>query len=356
MCLALYKPAGVEVNWDALETGMKYNSDGAGFAVAVDGQLIIEKGFFRWDDFRKAFEPFSEHASVVHFRLATHGDKNKANCHPFSLADFGGDNLPVAVIHNGIFFDAPSDQKQWSDTWHVCRDVLHPLWQMHPKIFGTDAMVTMGDKFVGSANKLVFLAADGTATIWGEANGHWKDGAWYSNHSYECSSYADPRYRGKRSATTGYLGYSSYTDDEDYWHGDGRKSAKESAKTFTDKELEDFAKGTFDDDEPILDLSLIAGDREQAAISELRECGCTDVEIEEIFLEDGIDGLIEELADTYSLDSTQIEHWLDSLVLHGGADENRPYPTDSFTKEEDEFDGQEVAVAFNPETEAYEPV
>lgn len=343
MCLALYKPAGIATDWNALETGMTYNSDGAGFAVAVDGQLIIEKGFFRWEDFRAAFEPFCQHAAIVHFRLATHGDKNRANCHPFALADFGGDGMPVAVIHNGIFYDAPSDQKQWSDTWHTCRDVLHPLWQMSPKIFGTDAMVSLGDKFVGTSNKLVFLAADGTATIWGESNGHWKDGAWYSNHSYECSSYADPRYRGYKRSTpkTSY----GYEDEDNYWNSSGSKSAKASAAAFTQEELEEFAVGNIadDDDEPILDLSKIGSEREQIAIHELREVGCSDVEIEEIFLEEGLDGMVEELADSYDLSIDEVEGWLDSLMLHN----NDGYPSE-------DYDDREVALVFNQETETYE--
>jgi hypothetical protein len=342
MCLALYKPAGIEVNWAALETGMLYNSDGAGFAVAVDGQLIIEKGFFKWEDFKKAFEPFAEHSAIVHFRLATHGAKNQANCHPFALADFGGDNMPVAVIHNGIFSDASSDQKQWSDTWHVCRDVLHPLWKRDAKIFGEDAMVTLGDRFVGSSNKLVFLAADGTATLWGESNGHWSDGIWYSNHSYECSSYADPRYRGSRR----YAGYHSYMDDDDYWTASGSKSAKASAAVMDGKKLDEFAYGKLpadeeeDNDDPILDLDRCGGPKEQSAFKELRDCGYTEVELEEIFLDDGIEGLIEELATMYSMDTNSVSMWLDSQALHSPKDD----------------DVEEYSVALNNATGMYEPV
>lgn len=322
MCLALYKPADKTPDWEALENAMTYNPDGAGFAVAVDGQLIVEKGFFKWEDFRKAFEPFCEHAAIVHFRLATHGAKNQANCHPFALADFGGPegHKPVAVIHNGIFYDAKNDQKQWSDTWHVCRDILHPLWLEDADSFEKDHILLLGDKFVGSSNKLVFLAADGKATIWGESNGHWADGVWYSNHSYQCQSFADPRYRGYKGSTSGYKSYGwEYDDADGYYTSYGSKSAKASAaameKQYTQKELEDFAVGTFADDEAILDLDSIEGDREQVAIHELRTCGYTDVEIEAIYLDDGLDGLTDELASVYQLSSDDVTCWLGQEIL-----------------------------------------
>lgn len=213
MCLAIYKPATTTPDWDGLQTAMLANADGAGFAIAKDGQLIIEKGFFRYEDFRAAFEPFAACPAVIHFRIATHGTTNQANCHPFALADFGGDGTPVAVIHNGIFSSASADKKQWSDTWHVCRDTLHPLWLAGDWLFANPGVRKLGDLFVGYGNKLVFLNAKGEFTIWGESNGHWaKDGHWYSNHSYQqYGAYcADPRnrsYGGWSSAC------SSYDDD-----------------------------------------------------------------------------------------------------------------------------------------------
>ena len=71
MCLALFKPAGIKPEWDKLQNAMCANSDGAGFAVAVKGQLIVEKGFFKFEDLKKAMKPFMLHPMLVHFRLAT---------------------------------------------------------------------------------------------------------------------------------------------------------------------------------------------------------------------------------------------------------------------------------------------
>jgi len=275
MCLALYKPANIKPDWAALEEGMCHNSDGAGFAVAVDGQLIVEKGFFKFADFKKAFEPFGDHAAIVHFRLATHGGKNQQNCHPFALADFGNEagHMPVAVIHNGIFASAKNDKKEWSDTWHVCRDVLHPLWSGSEKSLISNEMIPLGDSFVGSSNKLVFLYADGSFGIWGEKNGHWSDGVWYSNYSY-CSygaRYADPRSR--------YV----YDDGDDYWSG--RKNY-----AIPSKKSAGF--------EPIVDYAVEATAVELALIDELRDCGFGEDEIEKMYLHRS---MAEELANVYQL-------------------------------------------------------
>lgn len=275
MCLALYKPANIKPDWTALEEGMCHNSDGAGFAVAVDGQLIVEKGFFKFADFKKAFEPFGDHAAIVHFRLATHGGKNQQNCHPFALADFGNeaDHMPVAVIHNGIFSQAANDQKQWSDTWHICRDVLHPLWSKDEKSLVSSAVIPLGDSFVGSSNKLVFLYADGTVGIWGEKNGHWSEGVWYSNYSY-CSygaRYADPRNK---------YAY-GYDDDDSYWN-DTKYAAGKKSPAF----------------EPLIDYAVEATAVELALIEELRDLGYAEDEIERLYIRRG---MAEEVASVYQL-------------------------------------------------------
>lgn len=291
MCLALYKPADIKPDWSALEAGMCHNSDGAGFAVAVDGQLIIEKGFFKFADFKRAFEPFGDHAAIVHFRLATHGGTNQQNCHPFALADFGNDagHPPLAVIHNGIFSHAANDKKEWSDTWHVCRDELHPLWAKYGNCFGDPSIITLGDKFVGVGNKLVFLCADGTFAIWGEKNGHWSDGVWYSNYSYMSygSKYADPRcgFRG---------GWEGYNDDDDYWSGHvtGKNAKKYDAPSEED-----------DGFEPVINYEVEATAIEQALVEELRECGYDEAEIERCYI---LKQLAAEVAAIYGLSEYEV--------------------------------------------------
>ncbi len=368
MCLALYKPAGVEVNWSALKEGMSSNRDGAGFAVVSNGQLIVEKGFFVYEDFRKALEPFAECAAMVHFRMATHGDKNKSNCHPFDLRDFpipegkeDKERTAVAVIHNGIFYDAASDQKQWSDTWHVCRDILHPIWTDHDKAFGRPEIVALGDKFVGTGNKLVFLYADGEFAIWGEKNGHWNAGIWYSNHSYEDYRWSDPRYTGRAStvhwektttmvngkAVTSYkpstkvsnykplkdwdsLDETDWKKTRDEWEDEGSPawSLEDKKRYGTDDLLSQeeaiVAKmtGPLDEEEDLdaensdeagykFDLDNDLSEGNWQLVEMLRGCGYRDSEIVEIWEENGKDGFLSELSETYNCETDEVQEWAD---------------------------------------------
>jgi hypothetical protein len=314
--------------------------------------------------------------AIVHFRMATHGDKNKANCHPFDLRDFEddstgatGDRLPVAVIHNGIFNQANNDQKQWSDTWHTCRDLLAPIWQMDAKAFGLPHMIEMGDHYVGSYNKLVFLAADGTCNIWGEKNGHWKDGCWYSNRSYTDYRYANPAYTG-RSATKYLPAGTGWSLEEEEWaYGNGaRPSTKYSAlkleagKRYVARDgiivgpIEKNVKsagmfpwldpltnksymscGSFTaaaevtnsndlieeyEEEAVMNLDVELPVISQLAVEQLRECGYTDYEMERIWIVEGHSGLVEELAAMYNLSEDDVDSYLDDELRKRQHDDN----------------------------------
>ncbi len=340
MCLAIYKPANIKPDWHRLENGMCFNSDGAGFAVAVDGQLIVEKGFFKFSDFKKALEPFGDHPMIIHFRLATHGGKNKRNCHPFALADFGGpdDHEPVAVIHNGIFYQAANDDKNWSDTWHVCRDVLHPMWLSDPSLFYKPEVIALGDGFVGMSNKLVFLNSKGEFSIWGASNGHWDSGCWWSNRSYEDYRVADPRWSPKgKSVTAPYCTSSGVHDDSDRYYREWEKKYDEEKKEgkwkdYSDAELEEFAIGSNDS---VMNLDLELDRRSLIIANELRDIGTTDREIEKIYLEDGQGGLLDELASVYQLSVTDVERHVDSRMREDDEDysELTPVVWDADTNE-----------------------
>ncbi len=430
MCLALYKPVNIKPDYDKLRTAMQYNSDGAGFAVAHEGQLIVEKGFFKFDSFKKAFEPFEDCAAIVHFRIGTSGVKDKNNCHPFKLNDFEVADtglVPVAVIHNGIFNDAASDKKEWNDTWHVCRDILHPLWRQNPFCFSDPHIIALGDKYVGSFNKLVFLDSTGKCSIWGESNGHWKDGVWYSNRSYEDWKVADPRhsYTGSKrnygklvngawqwdedddeefkswTKTTKYVNgkpvttysppkrkYDQVSDTKDYGLGVGVKSeqkqigylplsaedadsqradrmAKAIKEALSDEQAQKQAADELN--EEAIEAELARRDAEQdiedtewegsvinldlelpaisrVAVDELRECGYTDCEIEDVWIEDRHAGLVKELLNVYGASGWNT-HDANKWLL----DESRKRGYDKVDQREDESMQQEMRLEMQQE-------
>ncbi len=138
MCLAIVKPGGVSLPEEHLAQGWINNSDGGGFAYIEKGEVKFEKGFFKYQDWLAAYkaklELFPNSPFLIHFRIASQGDKAAGNTHPFKIP--GG-----AVIH---------------------------------KV----------DNAVGY-NKLAFLYDDGKYAIIGEGKGEWVKGVWYSNGGYK---------------------------------------------------------------------------------------------------------------------------------------------------------------------------
>lgn len=177
MCLAIYKPAKCLPDMGALEEGFRCNSHGAGFAVAHDGKLTLYKGFFTFDAFRQAFEPFAEDQCAIHFRLATHGKRDQNNCHPFVVT------TGLSVIHNGILPIKCNVSEDMSDTWHYNKLILRPMAKRDPDFFLRSDVRFMGEAAI-SGSKFVFLRADGEVGIWNEDDGLWEGGIWYSNRSH----------------------------------------------------------------------------------------------------------------------------------------------------------------------------
>jgi hypothetical protein len=183
MCLAIYKPSKVSADWDALEEGFRCNSHGAGFVTVHKGNLTISKGFFTFDEFRAAYLPYERRQAAIHFRLATHGQKNSANCHPFSVTD------EIAMIHNGVLPIDTSNEKDMSDTWHYVEYVLKPLADENRDFYSHGPIKFLGEAAI-SGSKFVFLRADGDWDIWNQDDGHWAGDIWYSNKSYVRSGFA----------------------------------------------------------------------------------------------------------------------------------------------------------------------
>jgi hypothetical protein len=200
MCLAIYKPATTKPDKEAYRCGFENNTHGAGFAAAVNGGLVIGKGFFKFKEFWQAFKPYADCAALIHFRLATHGKKDSDNCHPFAITD----NL--AMIHNGVLPICTKEDETKSDTWHYVESVLKPLHALHPEFYKHEAISYLGRCAI-SGSKFVFLRSDGDFGIWNEEDGTWEDdGHWYSNSGY----------RPRVSIIGGRGSYSSSAWDDDY--------------------------------------------------------------------------------------------------------------------------------------------
>lgn len=178
MCLAIYKPATTKPDWSAYQNGHWSNDDSWGFAAVVDGKIVTRCGVGKFAEFREAFQPYWDKQAIIHFRLATHGATDEANCHPFMVAD------DLAVIHNGIISIQCDVNKAMSDTWHFNELVLRPMHKRDPDFYSRPEIVYT-QELAHSGSKFVFLRADGDYHIWNAGDGEWADdGHWYSNSSH----------------------------------------------------------------------------------------------------------------------------------------------------------------------------
>lgn len=154
------------------------NSDGNGLLWSENGQLKTFKNF----DLNEFLDKYYEIRKTVktpiaiHFRIATSGQIDLTNCHPFIV------NKNLAFIHNGIIPNLGNTH--YSDTYLFNEYVLKTLQnnflysrQIKEKI----------SKEIGYS-KLVFLDSDARYTLINENLGHWHEDNWYSNDSYTYSS------------------------------------------------------------------------------------------------------------------------------------------------------------------------
>ena len=73
MCVIMIKEKNKKISEEMLKSGYNANPDGAGFATARDGEIIVRKGFTTFDAFLQAWqeEVATEIAAVAHFRIHT---------------------------------------------------------------------------------------------------------------------------------------------------------------------------------------------------------------------------------------------------------------------------------------------
>jgi glutamine amidotransferase len=201
MCIAIYKPADKILSQETLNECYDSNPDGAGFMYAQDKKLHIEKGFFSYDSFYKAYKEHEHKQAVIHFRIKTHGKIDTTNCHPFAV------NNAIGFVHNGIisgFGDA-----NHSDTIGFNQSILQPLVSKWGNLaLFQDPIIDLIEGRIGYS-KLVFLDRHGNHKIMNEHKGEWDDGVWYSNNSYKpyvapvtTYDWKDSKYDWKKNVTT----------------------------------------------------------------------------------------------------------------------------------------------------------
>lgn len=117
MCIIVSKSIGVEPPTKrTLLNCFNNNADGAGFMVAYNNEVIINKGFMSFDDFWNAYNEFlttlkvnaKEVAIIYHFRITTQGGIKQSLTHPYPITSSYDEmrllrsKCKIALAHNGI--------------------------------------------------------------------------------------------------------------------------------------------------------------------------------------------------------------------------------------------------------------
>ena len=186
MCIIISSEAGKIVPKENLVQSFKSNDDGAGFMYAENDELFIEKGFMDFESFWEAYKPHQEKATVLHFRITTHGDSDEENTHPFRVGK------GLAFAHNGVIHAVDRPDKTKSDTFWFNQKILVPIYKRDSRFIFKDHFKELIKEYIGFS-KLVFLNNKGHSTIINEEKGVWEDGIWYSNTSFRPRVVSQPK-------------------------------------------------------------------------------------------------------------------------------------------------------------------
>ncbi|MBK8772434.1 MAG: hypothetical protein IPM06_18705 [Rhizobiales bacterium] len=241
MCIAIIKPAGVELpDANTFANCWRSNSDGAGICYPCNGGIQIYKGLKTLEEFMDAIEmlraldPNIERGLMfLHFRIGTHGGRtDPKHTHPFPI---GMDQeamealckvtqTPV-LMHNGIISDYGYD-KGVSDTMAFARDAM-PFFMDHLD----DPNALRAIRSIIGTDRLAVMTPSGAVT----RIGHWLEvnGCFYSNDGYR--DIGRTGFRNYGCTTVGSLDREG--DWEQDWYGRWNKLVDDATPDLEEKKI-----------------------------------------------------------------------------------------------------------------------
>lgn len=176
MCVAVVKPAGVDISDEFLRNCWETNSHGAGFAYVQKSKVKIVKGLMTFDEFLAAYKSkaakFKSTPFLIHFRIRSAGSSGADNTHPFEINN-------GALIHNGtIHGTGASYSAGESDTALFVKEFKDHL--TFDKVEANLAKLEDALDY----NKVAMLFGDSRYIIINHKKGVWEGGVWYSNSSF----------------------------------------------------------------------------------------------------------------------------------------------------------------------------
>jgi hypothetical protein len=219
------------VHYDYLRSAFNRNDDGWGLMRQGRKGPVIHRGMStKFDDFLKIYSKFYEKFEcAIHFRFATQGERNEANCHPYDLGN------GVFMMHNGVITGLKEVDKSMSDTWHFGQ-LLTPYINAALAV-APEHVLEVVKKAIGMGNKLILMDKQRFYIV-NQDQGSFDDGIWYSN----TSMWTPPLHLSTNHGYYDKSGFHSYPDDySDYNY----ETAKPTSQIMlpTTKEVVTFENG-----------------------------------------------------------------------------------------------------------------
>lgn len=196
------------------------NPHGWGIAYRDNGRTVHRVRGFGTDELVAAYEKVKAYDLVIHCRIATSGNINELNNHPFTLK-----RGRAFLFHNGVFHDVKLTNARYSDTWHLAQQIK-PIFSAYDRsgdpLADNSVWYQAINKWVTSTaytNKVVIFTSDNTHII-NEKVGVVRDGIWFSNttafYDPTVKWYATSTNPKDNTANTGYWKAWGGADDGDY--------------------------------------------------------------------------------------------------------------------------------------------
>jgi hypothetical protein len=183
MCLIIEKPEGELVDPLLVEAAYQNNADGFGVMMpTANGGIHVHRVMPESAaDCQKVIDKYGKRAMGIHFRMATHGDINKSQCHPFPILTPKKHGRAMYLMHNGILSNASRFDDAKSDTWHFIEYVLRPILADYPGLIYDRDFQDMLSDMIHSDKLLILDGETGEFVKINEVNGTQADGLWLSN-------------------------------------------------------------------------------------------------------------------------------------------------------------------------------
>ena len=158
MCLIVTDRTGAGLSEDLISSAYINNSDGFGIMMPIGkGKIHVHRAIPASDqDCIDVYNKYSKSPMAVHFRLATLGDINKANCHPFKILNVKDHGRDAYLMHNGPQLEVPILDSEKSDTWHLVEYILKPVLERNPDLLESESFYSMLEN-IAEADRLTIL-------------------------------------------------------------------------------------------------------------------------------------------------------------------------------------------------------